>query len=193
MFVCLHWFCLLTEFSRLVSVIYFNNTFFGHSLIRLSITNHRTLFLGTTVTHWSIIAANLGNEQGSCLQLFPPRNPEGVGQMESTGPGWVCQHRCWTNVDKLIIREANDSRDEGLEKRKEKIYFGCWHPGEVTGSSLNKWPLHLQDEHLEIHREMLGRRVYSREQAESTWSYVGVHMCSGHGMVREGDMWGVVF
>lgn len=107
--------------------------------------------------------------------------------MESTAPGWVCQHCCWTNMDKLIIREANYSRDEGLEKRKEKIYFGCWYPGEVTGSSLNNWPLHLQDEHLEIYRGIWGGGYVqeSRQRAhDRRWGSICVQamVWSGKGM-----------
>ena len=73
---------------------------------------------------WGIAMANGPN----------PGNAEGDGQIKNTALGWVCQHCCQTNSDKLIAREANNSRDEGLKKRKREIYFGC--PWLGTGSSL---------------------------------------------------------
>jgi len=46
---------------------------------------------------------------------------EGAGEMENTAPGWVCQHCCGTNSDKLVVREVSNSRDDGLEKRKGEM------------------------------------------------------------------------
>lgn len=100
-------------------------------------------------------------------------NPEGAGLIKSIAPGWICPHCCWTNLDKLVPREANNSRDRSLEKRK--IYFGCQQPGEVAGR--NNQSLHPQDGHLEFYKERF-RRVRAREQAGSTWSWVRVSMCS---------------
>lgn len=50
-----------------------------------------------------------------------PGNPKEAGQIGSTAPGWVCQHCCGTNLDKLVVREVSNSRDDGLEKRKGEI------------------------------------------------------------------------
>ena len=77
-----------------------------------------------------------------------PENPKGAGQIKSTAPGWFCQQCFQTNSDKLITREAYNSGEEGLEKRKGEIYFGCWQPEKVAGSSPNNRLLHQLNGHL---------------------------------------------
>lgn len=83
-----------------------------------------------SVSKWSIPAANREKEgvsPGTAPANFPdPGNPKGAGQIESTALGWVCQHCYQANLDKLVIGEASNSRDEGWEKRKGEIDFGSW-------------------------------------------------------------------
>lgn len=101
--------------------------------------------------------------------------------------GWTnWNHSSWLRLptlllNKLVAREANNSRDRGLEKRKGEIYFRGQQPLEVAGSSLNNLPLCWQDGYLEFYRESLWRRVvHARKQAESSWSQVEFSMCLAH-------------
>ena len=119
-------------------------------------------------------------------------NPKEAEQIKSIAPDWVCQHHCWVNSDKLIERKSSNSTDEVWEKRKEEIYFGGQEPGEVTGSSLNNWPLCQQYSHLGFIEGVSGW-VCAREQAGSLWSRVEVSgLCSvqdlgqWRGLVRYG-------
>lgn len=78
-----------------------------------------------------------------------------------------------------MAREANNSRAEGLEKRKGEIYLRGWHLGTMTGLSLNNRPLRPPDGRLEFSRKR-SSGVHAREQVESVGSRVGVCMCSAH-------------
>lgn len=107
------------------------------------------------------------------------------GQIRSTAPGWVCQHRCRINLDKLVVRKGSNSR---WWFRKEKgRSLGCL----VAGSSINNWPLHQQDGHLQRYRERWGG-ICAREWAGSAWSRVRGSVCvQPKIMGREGDVWDV--
>lgn len=118
-----------------------------------------------------------------------PGNPEGAGQIKSMAPGWVCQHYFQTNSGKLITREVNNSRDEGMEKRRGEIYFRFWQPGEVTGSSPNNPSLSWENGHLESFKKRF-RGLYFKGKhgvCDHGWGWYVFSPWSG----KARDLWGV--
>ena len=112
-----------------------------------------------------ITAANAGNEGVSPGAVpwptTPPciQNPEGAGKSKSIALGWVCQQCCQTDSDKLIAKEANNSKThKGLEKRKGGICFGCQRPARWQAHTLTT-DLCQENGHLESYRERLGGYV----------------------------------
>lgn len=105
---------------------------------------------GENITEPSLPATNSGKRKG---ELQPnSREPIGhPGQSWSLAPDSVCQ-QCWQiNLDEVIAREANNSREEGLDKPKGEIYFRRQQPREGKGTSLGNLPLGRQDGHREIY------------------------------------------
>ena len=103
-----------------------------------------------------------------CLpgHLLPTR--EGAGQGESAGPGRACPHCRGADSDKLMVREANNSSHQVLDKTRGERYFGCssWRVcGEAAGSGLNTRPLCPQDGRYFPRGEVQGARA--GEQAGS--------------------------
>lgn len=58
-------------------------------------------------------------------QLLHPGEPKGAGQIGSVASGRVGQRCCQTNLDKLVAREANNSRDESRKRDREKFILGA--------------------------------------------------------------------
>lgn len=124
-----------------------------------------------------------------CSQLLHPRDsPGGRTNQKQSCSAWSASTVAEQTPDKLVAGEANNSRDEGLEKRKGKIYFGCWQLGEVASSSVNNQPLYLVRWTLQVFwREVRGvGGGGTRKRAGRERSQVGVSNClaQDHGQVR---------
>lgn len=94
-----------------------------------------------------------------------PGNPKGAEQTESIASGWVCQHCCRAKSDQVITREANNSRKEGLEKKKRRLF----HVPAVGGK---RWGVQAlttsfsvgEDGHLEFYKVRWGWGVQDSRQ-----------------------------
>ena len=131
-----------------------------------------------------------------CIAIADCPNPgsvEGAGQIKNTAPGWACQHCCWANSDKLVARETNNSRDEGLKRRKGEILFwvstagGRWQSQALT---TNISTCMIETQNL-IRRGSRGYVLESRQRAcDHEW---GSECVQPMIMGREGVVWGMVF